>query len=113
MSARIRFTIAVVRSVSFSAPATAILTSSRSGGVLSRKFSAALRRWGRRHPAQLKGEPNHAQLYRVNTPPPPGIDKKSAHIVGGGIAGLAAAVLRIPPRKRASPLQAGGSLSLI
>ena len=37
--------------------------------------------------------------YRVNTPPPPGIDKKSAHIVGGGIAGLAAAVLRAYPRE--------------
>ena len=33
--------------------------------------------------------------YRVNTPPPAGIDKKNAHIVGGGIAGLAAAVFLV------------------
>jgi oleate hydratase len=33
--------------------------------------------------------------YLVNTQPPAGIDKKNAHIVGGGIAGLAAAVFLV------------------
>jgi oleate hydratase len=33
--------------------------------------------------------------YIVNTPPPAGIDKENAHIVGGGIAGLAAAVFLV------------------
>ena len=33
--------------------------------------------------------------YRINTPPPVDIDKKSAHIVGAGIGGLAAAVFLV------------------
>jgi oleate hydratase len=33
--------------------------------------------------------------YIVNTRPPAGIDKENAHIVGGGIAGLAAAVFLV------------------
>jgi len=31
--------------------------------------------------APLKGEPNHTQLLPVNTPPPAGIGKKSAHLM--------------------------------
>jgi hypothetical protein len=31
---------------------------------------------------------SYAKLHRINALPPKGIDKKSAHIIGGGVAGL-------------------------
>ena len=53
---------------------------------------------------------------RISAPPPEGIERKRAHIVGGGIAGLAAAVFLVddahmpadritPTRRSMSPVE--------
>ena len=34
-------------------------------------------------------------FYRINAPPPKGIERKRAHVVGGGIAGLATAAFLV------------------